>query len=51
MKRVEEKLDTKQVLSVVERYSQALDLLDAYDHQSMTRPKGSKFIIFCDEES
>ena len=44
MKRVEEKLDTKQVLSVVERYSQALDLLDAYDHQSMTRPKGSKAI-------
>lgn len=36
MKRVEEKLDTKQVLSVVERYSQALDLLDAYDHQNMT---------------
>ena len=44
MKRVEEKLDTKQVLSVVEGYSQALDLLDAYDHQSMTRPKGSKAI-------
>ena len=44
MKRVDEKLDTKQVLSVVERYSQALDLLDAYDHQNMTRPKGSKAI-------
>lgn len=44
MKRVEEKLDTKQVLSVVERYSQALDLLDAYDHQNMTRPKGSKAV-------
>lgn len=44
MRRVEEKLDTKQVLSVVERYSQALDLLDAYDHQNMTRPKGSKAI-------
>ena len=44
MKRVEENLDTKQVLSVVERYSQALDLLDAYDHQNMTRPKGSKAI-------
>ena len=44
MKRVEEKLDTKQVLSVVERYSQALDLLDAYDHQNMTRPKGNQAI-------
>ena len=44
MKRVSEKLDTKQVLSVVERYSQALDLLDAYDHQNMKRPKGNKAI-------
>ena len=32
MKRVENSLDIKQVLIVVERYSQALDLLDAYDH-------------------
>lgn len=44
MKRVENNLDTKQVLSVIERYSQALDLLDAYDHQNMTRPKGSEAI-------
>ncbi|MCD8131523.1 MAG: virulence RhuM family protein [Lachnospiraceae bacterium] len=44
MKRVEDNLDTRQVLSVVERYSQALDLLDAYDHQSMARPKGSKAV-------
>lgn len=42
MKRVENSLDTKQVLTVVERYSQALDLLDAYDHQNMMRPKGSQ---------
>lgn len=42
MKRVENSLDTKQVLAVVERYSRALDLLDAYDHQNMTRPNGSK---------
>ena len=41
---MEEKLDTIQVLSVVERYSQALDLLDAYDHQNMTRPKGNQAI-------
>ena len=44
MKRVSEKLDTKQVLSVVERYSQALELLDAYDHQNMKRPKGNRAI-------
>lgn len=42
MKRVENSLDTKQVLTVVERYSQALDLLDAYDHQNMMRPKGNR---------
>lgn len=42
MKRVENSLDTKQVLTVVERYSQALDLLDAYDHQNMARPKGNE---------
>ena len=42
MKRVENSLDTKQVLTVVERYSQALELLDAYDHQTMERPAGTK---------
>lgn len=42
MKRAENSLDTKQVLTVVERYSQALKLLDAYDHQNMERPKGNK---------
>ena len=42
MKRVENSLDTKQVLSVIERYSNALDLLDAYDHQNMSRPQGNK---------
>ena len=44
MKRVENSLDTKQVLTVVERYSQALELLDAYDHQNMGRPTGRKVI-------
>lgn len=44
MKRVESSLDSKQVLTVVERYSHALELLDAYDHQNMTRPKGSETI-------
>lgn len=42
MKRFETSLDTKQVLTVVEKYSQALELLDAYDHQSMSRPTGNK---------
>lgn len=42
MRRAENNLDAKRVLTVVERYSQALDLLDAYDHQNMMRPKGNK---------
>ena len=44
MKRTQNDLDTKQVLSVIERYNHALDLLDAYDHQNMTRPAGNKAI-------
>ena len=44
MKRTEESLDSKQILSVIERYSTALDLLDSYDHQTMTRPKGNEAI-------
>ncbi len=42
MKRTENELDSKQVLSVIERYSNALDLLDSYDHQNMTRPEGNR---------
>ncbi len=42
MKRTQNSLDSKQVLSVIEKYSTALDLLDAYDHQNMTRPKGNE---------
>ena len=42
MKRTEDELDSKQVLSVIEKYSNALDLLDSYDHQNITRPKGNR---------
>ena len=42
MKRTENALDSKQILSVIERYNEALELLDAYDHQTLTRPKGNK---------
>lgn len=41
MKRTQDSLDSRQVLSVIESYSTALDLLDDYDHQTMKRPKGS----------
>ncbi len=41
MKRTENTLDSRQVLSVIEKYSKALNMLDSYDHQNMNRPKGS----------
>ena len=41
MKRTEDSLDSKQVLTVIEKYNEALELLDSYDHQTMKRPKGS----------
>lgn len=42
MKRAEQTLDAKQVLSVIEKYSVALDMLDDYDHQNIQKPKGSE---------
>lgn len=42
MKRTENALDSKQVLTVIEKYSEALELLDAYDHQNMKRPNGNQ---------
>ena len=41
MKRAENALDTKQVLSVIEKYNTALDMLDDYDHQTMKKPEGN----------
>ena len=46
MKRTENTLDSKQVLTVIEKYSEALELLDSYDHQSMNRPKRKQHICF-----
>lgn len=48
MKRAENQLDAKQVLSVIEKFNTALDLLDAYDHQTMKKPKGSKAVYVLD---
>ena len=41
LKRTEHSLDAHQVLAIVEKYSEALTLLDSYDHQNMLRPKGN----------
>lgn len=40
MKRTGDDLDGKQILSVIENYSTALDMLDDYDHQVLRKPKG-----------
>ena len=40
MRRIDNDLDAKQVLSVVESFDKALNLLDDYDHQTIKRPKG-----------
>ena len=50
MKQTENSLDAKQVLSVIEKYSLALDLLDDYDHQTMKRPNGSKTVYILSYE-
>ena len=50
MKRTENSLDAKQVLSVIEKYSLALDLLDDYDHQTMKRPHGNKAVYILSYE-
>lgn len=44
LKRTQDALDSRQVLSVIEHYNEALNLLDSYDHQSIKRPEGNKAI-------
>ena len=34
-------MDKSQILSVVESYTQALNLLDDYDHQKVNKPEGN----------
>lgn len=41
MERVPESLEARDILSVVKAYTSALNLLDDYDHQCITKPKGS----------
>ena len=50
MRRTQESLDSKQVLTVIENYSKALDLLDAYDHQTMQRPAGDQAVYILNYE-
>lgn len=47
----EKSLDKNQILSVVESYTSALDLLDNYDHQVVSKPTGtsSTYVISYEE--
>lgn len=44
LKQADSRLDARQVLSVIERYTAALDLLDDYDHQRIQKPKGTQAV-------
>lgn len=44
LKQADSRLDARQVLSVIERYTVALDLLDDYDHQRIQKPKGTQAV-------
>ncbi len=51
MRRAADRSDARQVLDVIEHYSTGLNLLDAYDHQCLTRPAGSSdcYVLSYDE--
>lgn len=48
MERLSDNLETSQILEIVKSYAPALDLLDDYDHQRLSRPKGSGGIYVLD---
>ncbi len=50
IRRTQDSLDSQQVLTVIERYSSALDLLDDYDHQSLRRPSGTEAVYVLNYE-
>ena len=35
-------IDKEELIKVIDGYTKALDLLDSYDHQTLTKPKGHK---------
>ncbi|MBQ3240141.1 MAG: virulence protein RhuM/Fic/DOC family protein [Akkermansia sp.] len=51
MRRAADRSDARQVLDVIEHYSTGLNLLDAYDHQCLTRPEGRSdcYVLSYDE--
>ena len=43
--RVDSDNESNKIINVINSYSKALDLLDDYDHRSLTKPKGTKRLI------
>ena len=41
-------IDKESLINVINEYTNALDLLDSYDHQTLTKPKGNKTIYKLD---
>ncbi|WP_304426496.1 virulence protein RhuM/Fic/DOC family protein [uncultured Adlercreutzia sp.] len=48
MERLSGDLGAEQILEIVKSYAPALDLLDDYDHQRLSRPKGSEGVYVLD---
>lgn len=44
-------IEGKDILNIVNSYTEALNLLDEYDHQSLSKPKGRKTIKYLTEEN
>lgn len=44
IRRLDGELETNQVLDVIESYTAALDMLDDYDHQRLSKPEGNASI-------
>ncbi len=51
MRRSTDNLDVKQVLNVIEQYSYALEMLDDYDHERLSKPTGNNeaYVLTYDE--
>ncbi len=49
--RMSQELESRQILDVIKSYTKALDMLDDYDHQRLTKPDGSSatYVLSYDE--
>ena len=50
MKRASDKIDSNQILNILDQYTFALDLLDDYDHDRLVKPEGNDTIYTLEYE-